>query len=450
MSDRKPYEKPTIIRIESSMSKAGVPTPKQRVRQTIGGVKVDELVERFGSPLFVFDEADIRRRYRRAFDAFSSRYPNVQFGWSYKTNYLKAVCAVFHSEGAIAEVVSEFEYEKARELGIEGRDIIFNGPYKPYDALLRAAKEEAKIHIDTFDEINDLERVADELGRQIPVAIRLNMDTGIYPQWSRFGFNIESGQAMDAVKRIKAGGKLILTGLHAHIGTFMLDANAYKVETAKMVQLMNAIEEQVGFTIDYIDVGGGFASKNHLRGIYQPPEVVVPSIDDYAEAITSALYENIKGSSYPKLYLETGRHLIDEAGYLITSVVASKTLPDSRRSYIVDAGVNLLYTYFWYKFNIELAREVGGISEPAMINGPLCMNIDVIDESILLPRLRRGDKLIISPVGAYNVTQWMQFIRYRPRVLMVMADGSVEIIREQEDLSDIERREILPDRLKLG
>ncbi len=444
---KKSYEKPTIIKIESSFSKAGVPVPKQKVRSKIAGVSVDELVERFGSPLFVFDEKSIRRRYKRAYEAFSSRYPNVQFGWSYKTNYLKAVCAVFHQEGAIAEVVSEFEYEKARGLGIEGKDIIYNGPYKPYDSLVRAAREGAKIHIDTFDEINDLERVADELEIEVPVAIRLNMDTGIYPQWSRFGFNIESGQAMDAVKRIEAGGKLRLNGLHAHIGTFMLDANAYKVETAKMVQLMNEIEASTGFSIEYIDVGGGFASKNHLRGIYQPPEVVVPSIDDYAEAITSALYENIRGNNYPKLYLETGRHLIDEAGYLITSVVASKTLPDSRRSYIVDAGVNLLYTYFWYKFDIELARQIGGISEPAMINGPLCMNIDIIDESILLPRLKRGDKLIISPVGAYNVTQWMQFIRYRPRVLMVMEDGSVEIIREREDLTDIERRERLPEKL---
>ncbi len=445
----KTYEKPTIIKVESSHSKAGVPMPKQKIRKKIGGVAIDEMVERFGSPLFIFDEKAIREKYRSAYEAFSSRYPNVQFGWSYKTNYLKAVCAVFHQEGAIAEVVSEFEYEKARELGIEGKDIIYNGPYKPYDSLVTAAKEGAKIHIDTFDEINDLEKVADELGSEIPVAIRLNMDTGIYPQWSRFGFNIESGQAMDAVKRIKAGGKLRLTGLHAHIGTFMLDANAYKVETTKMVRLMNEVEEKVGFTIEYIDVGGGFASKNHLRGIYQPPEVVVPTIDDYAEAITSALYENIRGNSYPKLYLETGRHLIDEAGYLVTSVVASKTLPDSRRSYIVDAGVNLLYTYFWYKFNIELTREISGISEPAMINGPLCMNIDVIDESILLPRLRRGDKLVISPVGAYNITQWMQFIRYRPRVLMVTEDGNVELIREREELSDIENREILPEKLKL-
>ncbi len=446
--DKKRYEKPVIIKVESSLSKAGVPAPKQKIRREIAGVSIDEMVKRFGSPLFIFDEADIRRRYRRAYEAFSSRYPNVQFGWSYKTNYLKAVCSVFHDEGAIAEVVSEFEYEKARSLGIEGKDIIFNGPYKPYESLLVAAKEGAKIHIDTFDEINDLEKVADELNIEIPVAIRLNMDTGIYPQWSRFGFNIESGQAMDAVKRIKAGGKLRLNGLHAHIGTFMLDANAYKVETAKMVRLMNEIEQSVGFSIEYIDVGGGFASKNRLKGVYQPPEVVVPTIDDYAEAITSAIYENIKGSSYPKLYLETGRHLIDEAGYLVTSVVASKTLPDSRRSYVVDAGVNLLYTYFWYNFNIELTKEIEGINEPAMINGPLCMNIDVIDDSILLPRLSRGDKLVISPVGAYNVTQWMQFIRYRPSVLMVMEDGSVEVIREAEELEDVQGRELLPKKFQ--
>ncbi len=446
---KKEYEKPVIIRVESGFSKAGVPLPKQRVRKSIGGVSINELVNKYGSPLFVFEEKSIRERYKRAYEAFSTRYPNVEFGWSYKTNYLKAICAVFHQEGAIAEVVSEFEYQKARELGIEGKDIIYNGPYKPYDSLMRAVKEGAKIHIDTFEEINDLERIAKELKKEVPVAIRLNMDTGVYPQWSRFGFNIESGQAMDAVKRIEAGGVLRLNGLHAHIGTFMLDPHAYYVETSKMVQFMNSVETKSGFSIEYIDVGGGFASKNRLKGIYQPPEIVVPSIDDYAEAITSAIYENIHGNRYPKLYLETGRHLIDEAGYLVTSVVASKTLPDSRRSYIVDAGVNLLYTYFWYKFNIELTEEKSGISEPSVINGPLCMNIDVIEDSILLPRLKRGDMLVISPVGAYNVTQWMQFIRYRPRVLMVMEDGSVEIIRESEDLSDIERREKLPKKLEI-
>ncbi len=434
------------MKVESSMSKAGVPKLKQKIRTEIDGVKITDMVEKYGSPLFIFSERKMRDMYKKAYSTFSSRYPNIQFGWSYKTNYLQAVCSVFHDEGAIAEVVSEFEYEKARSLGIEGKDIIYNGPYKPYNSLLLAAREGAKIHIDTFDEINDLEKVADELGMMVPVAIRMNMDTGIHPQWNRFGFNIESGQAMDAVRRIEVGGKLKLNGLHSHIGTFMLDSNAYKIQVTKMTNMMREIEKTTDFSIEYLDIGGGFASKSALKGIYQPPEVIVPSIDDYAEAITGALYENLEPGSYPKLYLETGRHLIDEAGFLVTTVVANKSLPDGRRSYIVDAGINLLYTAFWYNFHIESVQEHQSMLEPSIINGPLCMNIDVIDESIMLPRLDRYDNIVISPVGAYSVSQWMQFIRYRPKVLMIGLDGEVDIIREEEDLSDIERREILPER----
>jgi len=445
---KKVYESPTIIKIQSSMSKAGLPTMQQKIREEIDGVSISELTDLYGSPLFVFSERKMRSLYQEAYEAFSSRYPNVQFGWSYKTNYLKAICSIFHQEGAIAEVVSEFEYEKARNSGIEGKDIIFNGPYKPYESLKIAAKEGAKIHIDTFDEISDLEKVSDELGKKIPVAIRLNMNTGTEPQWSRFGFNIESGQAMDAVRRIEAGGKLFITGLHSHIGTFMLDANAYKLQTVKMVQMMKEIEKNTDFVIEYLDMGGGFASKAHLKGLYQPPEVVVPSIDDYAEAITSALYENLEAGNYPKLYLETGRHLIDEAGYLITSLTGSKRLPDGRMNYIMDAGVNLLYTAFWFKYNLELAEKRDGMMEPSLVNGPLCMNIDVIDDSVMMPRLKRGDQMIISPVGAYSVTQWMQFIRYRPAVALIDMKGKSHLIREAEELKDIETREVLPEYLK--
>ncbi len=82
-----------------------------------------------------------------------------------------------------------------------------------------------------------------------------------------------------------------------------------------------------------------------------------------------------------------------------------------------------------------------------MIYGPMCMNIDAIDEGIQLPPLQRGQRLIFSPVGAYNNTQWLQFIEYRPNVVMVCDDGSVQLIREAEDLSDIERRERLPDKV---
>ncbi len=444
----KVYEKPTINKVDFTMaSKYGSPLKTQKIRTSIDGVSVKELTKRFGSPIFVFSQKAIEEKYNKLYDAFSSRYPKVKFGWSYKTNYLNAICKIFHNLGSIAEVVSEFEYQKARALGVKGEDIIFNGPYKPKEHLKIAVKEKAKIHIDHLFEINDLEEIANELGIKIPVAIRVNMDTGIYPQWSRFGFNFENGEAYEAVKRIHKEGKLFLTGLHTHIGTFMLDANAYKVATLKLMELKNQIEEDFGYEIEYIDLGGGFASKNRLKGIYQPPEVIVPTPDDYANAITNAIYEKNKKDKLPLLYLETGRHLIDEAGFLLTTVVGYKRFPDGKKGYILDAGVNLLYTSTWYNFNIELDRHYEGLNEPSMLNGPLCMNIDVIEENIMLPSLERGSVITISPVGAYNYTQAMQFIRYKPAVVLIDKNDNAHLIKEEDDLETVNFKEKMPKEL---
>jgi diaminopimelate decarboxylase len=447
----KKYEKPVILKVQTGMmNKFGTsPYYTRKVRTNIDGVIISDLVKEHGSPLFVYSETDLRQRYRHIYNAFSNRYPNVAFGWSYKTNYLSAICSVMHQEGAIAEVVSEMEYDKARNLGIPGDKIIFNGPHKSLSSLEKAIKEGAMINIDHFDEIYDLEKLAEKLQKQIIVGLRVSMDTGIYPQWSRFGLNLDSGQALNAVKRMSSKGKLKLNGLHCHIGTYILDPNAFAIEVEKMVKFGYEVEEKFGFKIEYYDVGGGFPSKSRLKGSYQAPELLVPSVDEFAEKITDSLYHNLKPGDHPKLYLETGRGIIDEAGYLISTIVSSKRLPDGRKAYIADGGINLLYTAFWYKYTLELDRVVQGTNEPSIVYGPLCMNIDVIEEGTLLPSLDKGTRLILSPIGAYNVTQWMQFIEYRPRVVIIDENGKVDVIREAEDLSDITRREVLPDRLKI-
>ena len=437
------YEKPTINKIDFAMaSKYGSPLKTQKIRQSIDGVSVEELSEKFSSPLFVYSQKTIEEKYNTLKEAFTSRYPDVQFSWSYKTNYLNAICKVYHELGSIAEVVSEFEYQKARALGVEGKDIIFNGPYKPKEDLKIAVQEGAKIHVDNLFELGDLEEIADELNITIPVAIRINMDTGIYPQWSRFGFNFENGEALEAVKRMYAKGKLYLVGIHSHIGTFMLDANAYRLATMKIMQLKHQVEEIFDAKIAYIDLGGGFASKSNLKGVYQSAEVIIPTVDDYAEAITGAIYEFNRSDTLPQLYLETGRHLIDEAGYLLTAVQGWKRFPDGKKGYVLDAGVNLLYTSTWYNFNIELDKRYEGDNEPSMLNGPLCMNIDIIEENLMLPALDRGTILSISPVGAYNYTQAMQFIRYKPAVVLIDTEGKARLIKEVDDLATINYREV--------
>ena len=123
------YEKPVIRKLQTGvMNKFGrSPAYARKIRSDIDGVAIDDLVEKFGSPLFVYSERVIRQKHRQVHTAFSTRYPNVIFGWSYKTNYLNAICSLMHQQGSIAEVVSEMEYDKARALGVPGEKIIFNG-----------------------------------------------------------------------------------------------------------------------------------------------------------------------------------------------------------------------------------------------------------------------------------------------------------------------------------
>ena len=451
MTKQSAYEKPTIIKIGNPIyTKHGVSSSASfPTRSDIEGQSIESLCQKYGSPLFVFSETTLRNQFRKYQSAFRSRYPDVKLSWSYKTNYLKAICSVLHQEGALAEVVSDFEYDKARALGIRGEDIIYNGPYKTRESLVRAAKEGAKIHIDHIDEIATLESIAQELHIPIQVGLRINLNTGIFPLWTRFGLNLESDQAIQAVERIVKGRTLRIAGLHTHIGTFVLDPAAYHKAARSLCEFLLKIEDKFAVKIDYIDMGGGFPSKNHLKGIYQPPEIAVPPIDDYAEQITSAIKETLSGRKLPQLLLESGRHVIDEAGFLITSVVAQKLLPDGRRAYVLDAGVNLLYTSTWYKYKIEMDGAENTLAEPSILYGPLCMNIDVVDEGLLLPRLPLGKRLILSPVGAYNVTQWMQFIQYRPAVALIRTSGSVELIRARESLQSVELNEQLPEDLKI-
>ena len=444
------YESPSIQKMNTGlMNKFGTRSEYEPVKQ-IDGVSVHTMMAQYGSPLFVLSERTIRNNYQHAVRAFSTRYPKVQFAWSYKTNYLNSVCRIFHQEGSWAEVVSGFEYRKALGNGVPGTKIIFNGPEKTNEELEMAVNNGSLIHIDHFDELFQLIELSDTLKKKPRVAIRVNMDTGVYPMWDRFGFNYENGQALNALTKIVESGKMELTGLHCHIGTFMLSTNAYATAVKKLGDLAWKCKTQLNTPIQYIDLGGGFPSSNTLRGSFLPGTDSVPSVDEFAEAITT----NLLGLGFgkdelPLLVLESGRVLIDDAGYLLSTVLANKRLSDGRRATILDAGVNLLFTSFWYDHKITPAQDFTQHTEDMALYGPLCMNIDVVRQSINLPLLNRGDKVVVHKVGAYNMTQWMQFIQMRPNVVLIDEQGKTHVIREAETLQYIEQPEKVPEHLQI-
>lgn len=476
--NKQPYVMPAIRRVSQSTANP------QRLGRTpvidvIDGAPVAGLLEQFGGPLFVFSEAGLRAKIRDAKRAFAAVYPDVTFAWSYKTNYLDAVCRVFHQEGSMAEVVSGFEYEKARANGVPGAGIIFNGPYKTTAELRRAVDEGAMIQVDNRDEVVALARLAAEMDRDLKVGMRVHVDTGTHAVWSKFGFSVEGGEALRMIRWMTENTRLRVCGLHCHVGTFMLDAGAYATAARAVTGLALEAEEAGCPPVSYLNLGGGFASRARLHGQYLPPDQATPSFDDYARELAGTIKDCWpQGRTLPKLYLETGRALVDEAGYLLASVVAVKqrTVKDAgaalaaygkggaggalaaygkgggavaavggrRNAVVLDAGIQILYTTAWYQPSIYPAAEPRTGVQPTTVYGCLCMNIDVIREEAALPDLRPGDAVVIHPVGAYNITQSMQFISYRPAVVMVGTDGRAHLIRRRETLEDVRGPEVVP------
>ena len=150
----------------------------------------------------------------------------------------------------------------------------------------------------------------------------------------------------------------------------------------------------------------------------------------------------------PLLILESGRVLIDDAGFLLGTVLANKKLSDGRKATIMDFGVNIMFTSFWYDHKISPAQEVSQFNEDTVMYGPLCMNIDIVRENVNLPLLNRGDHVVVHKVGAYNMTQWMQFIAMRPNIVLIDTNNNTQIIRKAETLEYLEALDVMPEHLK--
>jgi len=441
-----PYEPPTIARNTAGLMNKVGHRGSLASKTQIDGVEVERLIKDFGSPLFVFSEAALQRSIGEARSAIDMHLPQARLCWSYKTNYLGALCAIFHKAGSLAEVVSGMEYEKARRLGVPGNEIVFNGPAKTEAELRRAIAERAIIHADHFEELRLIERIAEESHTKPPIGIRVALDAGIVPRWDRFGFSLEAGGANQAVEFIANSPHLEFGGLHTHIGTYILDPSAYARAATKLAEFASHIEATHAVTPTHLDFGGGFASTNTLASQYHSG-ALVPRQGEYIREIGRALSQST--AARMPVYLETGRALVDECGTLLTTVLATKRLPNGRNSIVIDAGVNLLFTAWWYRLEIQPARSTTGFIEDTTVYGPLCMNIDCVRDTIALPALTAGDTLLIRPVGAYAFTQSMQFIHLRPACVLIGEDGQVELIRRREVLEDLLGPEILPARLSL-
>lgn len=406
----------------------------------IDDIHVNKLVGQYGSPLFIVSTETIKRNLRTFINVFSKKYPNTEVAYAYKANYLLGVLDIVHKEGAWAEVASGFEYELARTLGVPGKSIVFNGPYKRKDELRKASEEGALINVDNTYELKLLGEIALELGNPIEIGIRINADVGIPQASDRFGFNLKSGEALGIVSACLKDKLLKIVGLHIHLTSYIIesdeaenqvlakrikliwpkDAGLYRAACEKVARFAEEIRNKFGVTINYIDMGGGFPNVDFLG--------------PYTEAIVEPILNEFE-RKLPILILEPGRAIVKNSIDLIATVVGIKEFPDGKRGIIIDAGTNLLPDSYWTFQEIEPLRRSEGILKETIVYGPLCLQTDIIGRAEL-PELKVGDRVVIKSVGAYNISQSSPFIFPRPCVLLI-EDGGVRVLRRSETISDI-------------
>lgn len=450
------YQSPTLVNRPAGGGNVYGNRPAAAFQDRIAGVPIAGLVERFGSPLYVISEGAIRARVREFLMAFGSRYPRVKLGWSYKTNYLAAVCRIMHQEGSLAEVVSGTEFRMARQLGVPADQIVYNGPHKDEASLREAIRGGTRIHLDNPEELLRVEALAREEGfggdKRLPVAIRVNMQLDAQ-HWDRFGFNLESGRAHQAARRVEESPTLCLRGLHCHIGTYVDTVDFYRRAARKLVDLADWLRAELGIRLEWWDLGGGFASRNTLHWAYQNGDVTCPSFARYAEAICGELrqLQREEDEPLPELFFESGRALIEECQDMVLSVISERRLGDGTRALVLDGGINLLSNTYWYRYEILPTRDPGAtVLEDTTLLGNLCMQIDVLRKSCPLPPMAAGDTLIVRQVGAYNLSQSTQFIHARPAVVLVDETGGVHLVREAESAETLRLQDRLPAHLACG
>ncbi|MBF0295940.1 MAG: alanine racemase [Magnetococcales bacterium] len=415
----------------------------------IDGVSIVDLIQLYGSPLFVTSESRLRINIRKILHSFRENYPYIVHGWPYKTNYIDAICRILHQEGSWAEVSSLLEYEKARKHGVGGEKILFNGPHKPRSILECAIAENAHLNIDHFDELKLVEAIAREKNYRISIAIRINYKSEFITTWERFGFSIDNGEARRVCNWIKKSPFLTIDGLHCHIGTSIINPDAYKEQIQIMCDFMKDIESDNETEIKFLDIGGGIPSLDAFQVLHCNEGGYLVTIDDYSKTICNALKFELSGRNkrLPTLIFECGRAVIDNSQFLITKIIGVKRLPDGKQAAILDAGINILPTALSSNHPVALSRQHSDQLIETVLYGPLCTNIDIMRQSIDLPILYKDDLLIFQMVGAYNNTNWMQFGELRPAIILISELGSHNIIRAAETVADVCRNERIPDYL---
>ena len=419
----------------------------------VGGCDVVELAEKYGTPLYVIDEATLRsicKDYKKAF----SGYEKINMMFASKSLCTMATSAILAQEGFGFDVVSAGEIYTVYKAGVDMSKVLFNGNNKSFDELTLALElGVGRISVDNFFELALLDEIAKSQNKTADILLRITpgieCHTHEYIQTghldSKFGFDLT--QIDEAVELILNNyTNLRLHGLHAHIGSQIFETKVYHDEIEILIKEIARLDEKFGLKLDEINVGGGL-------GVKYTEEDLPPSTFEIAEVIINSLNENIKkyGIEPPALFLEPGRSIISTAGITLYTIGSSKQVPHGKKYVAVDGGMadNPRPSMYQANYSAEIAnKKESATLQTVTIAGRFCESGDILIKNINLPEPVEGDILCVYNTGAYNYSMASNYNRVQKPQMVIVNNSKSDIIINRETLEDLISHDIVPDRLK--
>jgi diaminopimelate decarboxylase len=414
-----------------------------RGHMSVGGCDLTDLAREFGTPLYVYDEATLRGRIAEYRDAMKQTYPGESLVLYAGKAFLSiAMARLVMEENAGLDLVSGGELYLAEKAGFPMDRVFFPGNNKSVEEVEAAARLGiGALVVDSLTEIEMLRR----LPASPHVRATLRISPGIQPDThsfistgqldSKFGFPVETGQALDTLAKLLEVPAADVTGVHAHIGSQIFDLSSYAAAVEKVLDFLVTVRDQLGFRAREVSLGGGL-------GIAYTREDTPPTPADFVHVVADAVNEGCsqRGLELPRLLVEPGRSVAGPAGVAIYTVGAIKAIPGVRTYVSVDGGMGdnirpKLYGARYEAFKVDAPDA--NASETVTIAGRYCESTDILIKDAKMPPLASGDLIAMPAAGAYSLAMSSNYnYNVRPAVVMVR-NGNARLIRRRETYEDL-------------
>lgn len=412
---------------------------------TIGGADAVELAKTYGTPLYVFDEKSIRGHCRAFRESIEENYDGNGLPiYASKAFNCLEICRIVKEEGLGLDVVSGGELYTAIKAGFPADRIYFHGNNKSPEELEFALRTGVgRIIVDNSTELHLLERLAREQGKSVGVYLRIKPGVDAHTHDfvktgqidSKFGFALENGEAITAVREVLQQKNLRLCGLHCHIGSQIFEIQPFEFAALVMLKFIKQIRDELGYEIDELDLGGGF-------GIRYAEDDDAKLYKTFMQEVSVVIKKYCAENSLklPKILVEPGRAIVGPGGTTLYTVGNVKRIEGIRTYVSVDGGMsdNPRYALYRAKYTALLANKVTQPAcETVTIAGKCCESGDLIQENTALQTPEEGDILAVCCTGAYNYSMASNYNRLpRPAAVMIR-DGEARVIIRRETYEDL-------------